>query len=181
MPKKTKSDLCKQFGITPYQLDYAKNKGVNIWSESDLAAHLAKKRPKMPSMAKTQDEPTRDDIAFVDPQTLEMIETEIRKSTDYNHIRMLKEKLASLIMAQKLRIELAESFTADEVKERDSSIGAAMRSAMMRIESELPAQCEGLNASQLKALFRDFCRSILTDLADGQSAFWDDVDKRKMQ
>jgi len=175
MPRKTKNDLCKTHGITLAQLEYAKNKGVNIWSESDLAEHLAKKRPKMPSMEKV----TPEETALVDPQTLEQIENEIRASTDYNHIRMLKEKLSSLIMAQKLRIELAESFTADEVRSRDTGIGAAMRSAMMRIESELPAQCEGLQAAQLKTLFRDFCRSLLTDLADAQSAFWADVEKQK--
>ena len=170
--KKTLAQRADEFGITKDKLNAIKAKGINVWNDDEMEDHL--KTAKTRANFKKSDGETSIESA----QTVDEMEEMIRTSLDYNVIKVMSEKVKGLKLAHAYKMDTAESFTAAEVRERDARIGAAVRQMTMRIESDLPAQCEGLTATQLKRLLRDFAKSLLTDLANMQSDFWDDVAKR---
>jgi hypothetical protein len=162
-----------QFGLTRAQMYHLKEQGCDIWDDESV-----KKYRDLQRLRARPDATSGNESGAV--MTIEDIDAIINNpAADYAQIRTAEKRLQSLIASQKLRREMAESFSADEVKARDTAIGAAMRMAVMRIETDLPGQCEGLTSSKMKPIMRAFATAILNDLADAQSPFWADVEKVK--
>jgi hypothetical protein len=166
----------EELGMTRDVLAKIRGKGVDIYDDEAVKKYRNGQRLRVSSHGKGKDI----DLGFTTPMTLDDIEAIINSpQADYATVRTAKEQLNALLSAQKLRREMAESFSADEVKARDTAIGAAMRMAVMRIETDLPGQCEGLSATKMKGVMRAFATQLLNDLADAQSPFWQNVEKVK--
>jgi hypothetical protein len=173
--KQTLKQRAEELGMTRDVLAKIRGKGVDIYDDEAVKAYRSTQRLRVRSDT-TNAGAAGDETAM----TIEDIDAIINNpASDYAQIRTAKERLASLTASQKLRREMAESFSADEVKARDTAIGAAMRMAMMRIETELPGRCEGLSATKMKGVMRAFTTQILTELADAQSPFWQAAEKAK--
>ncbi len=85
--------------------------------------------------------------------------------------------------AQLAEAKLAEakmdSIPLSTVVERDSKIGVAVRTAVMRIPNDMPGQLEGHAPAQMKNILTDCVRSILEELSDDQSELWTNIEKRR--
>jgi hypothetical protein len=173
--KETVESIAKRHGMTRAAMYHLKENGCDIYDDDDIQAYRNLQRLRVSRASKMAEE-----LPVVDSLTIQQIEDLLTSpNSDYATIRSAKERLSSLHVAQKLRIALAESFSADEVRERDAGIAAAMKMAVMRFETDMPGQCEGLTAMQMKPLMRAFAVKILTDLADAQSPFWDKAEQAK--
>lgn len=177
--KKTMQQRADALGLSVDVLKKMKVKGVNIDDPKAIKDHQNTQRLRVQSTKKNaKDDSEESSIGAA--MTIEDIDAIINNpASDYSQIRTAKERLASLTASQKLRRELAESFSADEVKERDTRIASAVRMAMMRFETDMPGQCEGLTASKMKVVIRVMITQLLTDLSDAQSPFWAEVEKVK--
>lgn len=176
--KETVAQIAERHGMSRDALNKLQKMGCDIRDDAEIKAYRNLQRCRVPSNKKG--DANRQDLPQVEYLTLQEIEQiATTKGVDYSIVRTAREQLTTLTAAQKLRIALAESFSADEVRERDAGIAAAMKMAVMRFETDMPGQCEGLTAMQMKPLMRAFAVKILTDLADAQSPFWDKAEQAK--
>jgi hypothetical protein len=168
--KKTVHQRAEELGTTRDALNKIRSKGVNIWNDEEVKKHRDGQQLRIQFNRK---KPNAESFSATEPLTIADLEKIIvNPASDYTEIKTAKERLICLTASQKLRRELAESFSADEVRVRDQKIATAVQRAMAHLEADLPSRCEGLSASKMKVVMRAFVTQLLTDLSDSQSPFW---------
>jgi hypothetical protein len=90
-----------------------------------------------------------------------------------------KAYLDAQMVEVKLANERMETLPLGEIRERDSAIGVAVRTAIMRIPNDMPGQLEGQDPATMESILMDTCRGILEELSDSQSELWINIQKRQ--
>jgi hypothetical protein len=178
--KQTVKQRAESLGMTRNMLNRVAAKGYDIWSDEAVKACRNNQRLRVQSTpSKAPSTISNSSTVPEPPLTIEDIVAVISNpASDYTEIRTAKERLICLTASQKLRREMAESLTAEEVRESDQRIATAVERAMVQLETDLPSRCEGLSASKMKIVMRAFVTQLLTDLADGKSSFWAESENR---
>jgi hypothetical protein len=175
MPKRTKADLLKVHGITRDQLNAAATKGVNIWSDADLAAHLKTLGSRIAKDAKISKPVAPPDIPFAESpeQTVAEIERLILASEVHDDIKIYKTKLEALKIAANVRELTGDLVPVGQVKASITRVCSAARAELLKLSSDLPPRLEGLPASTMSALIRSSITDILTRLSDETGNLYD--------
>ena len=89
---------------------------------------------------------------------------------------LLCEKLEVQIELEKVKLakEQGRLVSVEDIEERDTRIGAAVRAAMLQLTNDLPPTLAGLTEAQVAKKLVPYTKSILTQLANEQSEFWKD-------
>ena len=172
MPRKTLAMRAQELGITQAVLQNAKSDGINPWRDDEMKPWLAKRRPRVNSKAKVTGPPPGDDKPATSPATIEELEIQVRLAESYDEVKVIKEKIAALLQAQKVRKEEGELLPRREVDERDTRIAAAVKGALLKFCNDVPPMIEGQTASKAQKTIKAQMLGILEQLASDQSEFW---------
>lgn len=170
MPKRTYKQIAEFHGITKDQVDAAKNKGINIYSDKEMVEHLAAVRHRIKPDAQLQDPEASC------AESLEQMEEAIRKARSIDDVKILKEKLTALKTAVQVRRETRELISLGEVNERDVRIAAVAKAGVLKLCNDSAPMCEGLGAAEIHAVLLKQGTLVLEMMADEQSAFWREVE-----
>jgi len=183
MPRKTLKQRAGEFGITIDILNNAKNQGVNVWNDDEMAAWVGNRRPKADSGKSAKVSGIDADIASGDIPTgsIEEIKDALAQATNYSLVKTLKEKLDAMLKIQKLEQESGKLISIEEVDERDVKIGSAIRAGILKLCNDTAPMVEGLDAAKAHAVLTEQGRAILEMLADGTSEFWKDQEEKRNQ
>lgn len=106
-------------------------------------------------------------------QTIEEIKTALAAATDYESAKILSEKLSGLMLAEKLKRQLAELVPVEVAAEGQALIEKAIRAAITQLcSAETAAMLTGLPAAEGHRVLMMRGHEILQKLADEDSAFW---------
>lgn len=183
MPRKTLKQRAAEFGISIDILNNAKNQGVNVWNDGEMAAWVGNRRPKADSGKSGQISATDAEIASGDIPTgsIDEIKDALALATNYSLVKTLKEKLDAMLKIQKLEQESGKLISIEEVDERDVKIGSAIRAGILKLCNDTAPMVEGLDAAKAHAVLTEQGRAILDMLADGTSEFWKDQEEKRNQ
>ena len=170
MPTKTLTARAKELGITRNVLNDARQAGVNHWSDEEMKDWLAKRRPR--AGGKTKPKVEAGPVIDGDEVTVEQLERDVKAASDYNEVRTIKEKIAALLQAQKVRKEEGQLLSRKEVEERDTRIASAVKGALLKFTNDAAPMVEGLNAAKAQKVIKAQMMGILEQLASDQSEFW---------
>lgn len=159
MPKRTQKDICELHAITRDQMNYAKSKGVNIYDDGEMMAHLKGRGGQgvtgvdsaSPSMGHAQ--------------TLEEIEYEVRSATDRATAQLGHEKLKALQAATKVRINEGELIPRGKVREDISRCVTVTRAELMKLPSDYAGRLAGLTESKVQKELRTAITAIMDRLS----------------
>jgi len=145
---------------------------VNVWDDEAMAEAVKNRRVK--SDSKCPSEAAQADAGPVGGEvlTLEDLERELASAVSPQIAQMRKIQISGLREAIKVRVERSELIHVDEVRERDTRIANAVRSAVIKLENDLPPKGVGLDEAKMQKAYRPILREILEMLADDQSEFW---------
>ena len=104
--------------------------------------------------------------------SLEELEQELAAAPTPQIAQMRKIQISGLREGLKYRQEMMSLISLSEVKERDTKIANAVRSALIKLENDLPPKGVGLDEAGMQKAFRPIITGIMGDLADDQSEFW---------
>ena len=183
MPRKTLQQRAAEFGISIDILNNAKNQGVNVWNDEEMAAWVGSRRPKADSGKSGQISGTDAEIASGEIPTgsIDEIKDALARATNYSLVKTLKEKLDAMLKIQKLEQESGKLISIEEVDERDVKIGSAIRAGILKLCNDTAPMVEGLDAAKAHAVLTEQGRAILEMLADGTSEFWRDQEEKRSQ
>lgn len=172
MPTKTLTARAKELGITRNVLNDMRQAGVDIWRDDKARAWLESRRPRVNPTAKVTGPQPGDDKPATSPATIEELEIQVRLAESYDEVKVIKEKIAALLQAQKVRKEEGELIPRREVDERDTRIAAAVKGALLKFCNDVPPMIEGQTASKAQKTIKAQMLGILEQLASDQSEFW---------
>jgi hypothetical protein len=164
-----------QIGVSVVTLQNWKKAGVDVFDDEQVRARLAKSRSLSPDL-KPEWRP-QVEIAIpddVDPTSIdfETFVKEVAQATDKHGAQLAKTKIDALLNAYKLREAAGKYVSRAKVDEDLMRIGAAVKAAMKRMESDLPQMLEGMTAAKIQLAIRSKVDEILTLLADKTSEVW---------
>lgn len=159
MPRRSYAEIGEPHGLTKAQVLNAKTDGVNVYDDAALAEWKRQRRPKADTGA-TLSAGSGDDI------TIEELEREVRRADDYNTVKILKEKIASLHQAQKMRREDRELIPLKEAKEAVIRIVSGLKGRLLKVPSDTAPRVEGLEAAKAEKVIREEIIKAMEDLAD---------------
>lgn len=169
MPRKTQRERAAELGTSVSELQRAKADGVEIWRDEEIKPWLANKRPRSKVAGKPLDIPGNTDAP---EQSLEDLEAAARRATDYTEIKIIKEQIGALQIAQKVRKESGELVSLKQIDERDTRIAAAVKGSLLKLSNDAPPMLEGLPAAKIQKRLKELTMGILDQLANDQSEFW---------
>ena len=158
MPKRTIKDLLKLHGITRDQLDAAKSNGVDIWNDEALKTWSETRRHRIKPGAEISE-----DVGAT--QTLAEIEEAIKRATNIDDVKILKEKVLALKGIVSVQQETRQLVPTSEVREEIVRCVSAARAEMMKITSDLPPRISGLSESAIQKILVDEIKRLLTNLS----------------
>ena len=166
MPRETQEQAAKRLGITRNILQNAKAAGVNWRDDAAMKEWIGTRRPKIKGDAQIETPEDPENI------TIEDLEFQVKAAKDYDSVKILKEKIASLLQAQKVRKEAGDLISRKAVDERDTRIAAAVKGALLKFCNDCPPMIEGLTAAKAQKVIKSQMVGILEQLANDQSEFW---------
>ena len=107
------------------------------------------------------------------PQDERSLKAQALSASDYTEARFFWTKLRSLREAKQIDILDQKHIHRDEVIDDMTKIGHGVKSALLRLQNDLPAALEGLTAPQIQGVIKIKVREILTDLSDSTSRLYD--------
>jgi hypothetical protein len=158
MPKRTIKDLLKIHGVTRDQLNAAKSNGVDIWNDEAVKTWLDTKRHRIKPGAEMSEEVGA-------TQTLAEIEEAIKRATNIDDVKILKEKVLALKGIVSVQQETRQLVPTSEVREEIVRCVSAARAEMMKITSDLPPRISGLSESAIQKILVDEMKRLLTNLS----------------
>ena len=173
MPKKTLASVAAEHGLSRDQLNAARTQGIDPWNPDAVAEWATTRRHRIKPGAKLT--MPADFQPGEDPaQTLEQMEDAIRRATDIDSVKILKEKVGALKIAVQVRQETKELVGVGEVRQSMTKVVSAARGELLKMSADLPPRVEGLSAPQIQRVIRDSVIEILARLADETSALYAD-------
>lgn len=167
MPKRTYKDLEKLHGVSRDQINAAKSQGVDIWNDAACAEHLGSRRHRLKPGATLPPESPE-----AKAQSLEEIEDAIKRATDIDAVKILKEKLAGIKIAVQVRAETRELVPVGEVRQSITRVVSAARSQLLKLSSDVPPKLAGLSEAEMQNIIREEITEILTRLSDETSSLY---------
>ena len=158
MPKRTYKDLVKLHGVTLDQINAAKSNGVDIWNDEAVKVWLETKRHRIKPGAEMSE-----DIGAT--QTLAEIEEAIKRATNIDDVKILKEKVLALKGIVSVQQETRQLVPTSEVREEIVRCVSITRAELMKITSDLPPRISGLSEGAIQKILSEEIRSILTNLS----------------
>jgi len=161
MPKPTLATVCAKHGITKNQLDAARAKGVNVWNDSQMTAHLASRRHRQKPDAKI----SGDSLAAT-ARTLEEMQAALAAAQDAATVKILASKIAGMERAAKAQAFRRDLVPIGEVKESIVKIVSAARGEFLKLTSDLPPQLSGKTPPAIQKILRAAIVAVLTRLSN---------------
>lgn len=161
--KKTISARAEDVGVSRYVITKAKAAGVDVWDDDAIAEYLGSRSRNIQAGAKLKDSTT---------ENIEDLESLVLGANAYEEVRILKEKINALSIAQKMRAAGGQLLSRGEIEERDTRIAAAMKGALLKFANELPPQVEGMAAAKIQKRVKAEVVKMLEQLADETAEFW---------
>lgn len=171
MPRTTIAQACRDRGINRKDWDEARRQGVDPWDRAAMDRWLGNRRPRV-KVTKTPPSERLEVPAVLGEVTVEELENQVKAAVDWQEVRTIKEKITSLLQAQKFKRESGELLSRREVDERDTRIAAAVKASLLKFANDCPAMLEGLDAPKIQKVLKDQVAGVLAQLADDQSEFW---------
>jgi len=98
-------------------------------------------------------------------QTLAEIEEAIKRATNIDDVKILKEKVLALKGIVSVQQETRQLVPTSEVREEIVRCVSAARAEMMKITSDLPPRISGLSESAIQKILVDEMKRLLTNLS----------------
>jgi flagellar biosynthesis/type III secretory pathway protein FliH len=176
MTRKNKLERAGEIGVSMPTLKSWERSGVDIWSDDDVRKKLGRMRnmpphlkPEFQPKASAPITPPGDDPTQID---IETIISQLSAATDKHQAQTVKIQIDGLLNAYKLREAAGKYVAKAKVDEDLLRIGAAVKSAMKRMEADLPQMLEGMTASKIQTVIRDKVDEVLAMLADKTAEVW---------
>ena len=180
MAKQTKMERAGQIGVSYPCLRNWERCGVDIWSDDDVRAKLARMR-NLPPNLKPEFMPTRS--APIEPPgedptqiDIESIIGQLSSVTDKHQAQTVKLQIDGLLNAYKLREAAGKYVARAMVEESLIRIGATFKAALMRLEADLPPMMEGMDPPKMQQTIRDKIDEVLRSLEDEYAKAYDHPD-----
>ena len=105
-------------------------------------------------------------------QSLEELEDAIKRASDIDAVKILKEKLAGIKIAVQVRAETRELVSVGEVRQSITRVVSAARAQLLKLSSDVPPKLAGLNEAEMQTIIREEITEILTRLSDETSSLY---------
>ena len=168
MKKESYPELAKRYGLTIDQVKKLKGDGVDVYDVEAIKEYRSKQRHRINPNA----EIGGDEISETDKQTLASLKNLLLTTRDLETAKIVKEKALAfkgLLAAEK---EEGLVISIQEVEERETKIGSAVKAAFDKMGNDLPGTCAGLDEVGILNAYEKLKMECLTMLADMQSEFW---------
>lgn len=165
MPRRSHKTIAEQAGLSVAQLHAAKESGVNIYKDEELAEWKSQRRPRAGGA-----EEAGGDVF----ECLDDIERAILRAGSYNEAQKLKSQVQALKDLVNTKKAEGDLIPRAKVDERDTRIAAAVKSVLMKFCNEAPPMLEGLPADKVQKVLVKQMTGVLETLADDQQEFWRD-------
>jgi hypothetical protein len=159
MPKPTIASQAKKHGITIDQIKAIAAHGVNVRNDAELLSYMATMNHRI--KPGTEMEGGESCTA----QSLEQIEEAIRKATNINTVKILKEKVMALKGIVSVQQETRELVPTSEVREEIVRCVSAARAEILKITSDLPPRLSGLSETAIQKILVEEMRNLLSNLS----------------
>lgn len=173
MPQTTIAAACRERGIKRNDWNEAKAQGVDPWDRAAMDAWLGSRRHRLADGA-TLSTSSADFVPAGDAMTLEQIEDLIRRATNIDDVKILKEKVLALKGVVAVREETKELIDIGQVRESATRVYSAVRAELLKLPSDCAPRCEGLTAPAIQKLLREEIVAILTRLSDESSKLYEE-------
>ena len=165
MPKRTYKQIAEFHDITRDQVDAAKNKGVNIHSDVEMKRHLKDIRHRIKPGTELPPE-------MGEAQSLEEMEQAIRRATNIDEVKILKEKVLALKGIVAVQVEIGEYIPKGQARESTTRIVSAARGELLKLVADLPPRLAGLSEAPAQKILREEIINVLTRLSDETSKLY---------
>lgn len=162
--KPTFDQLAERYGVSKTTISKWRQLRVDIYDLSAVSRHVATLQKKPPGW-KGGIAPENQPVDFENLDAIENLE----------NARLAKTILEAKRIAFALEVERGRFVDSESVRENGVKIGAAVKAAVLRLESELPPILEGLDAPEIQKQIRTAGDEILRMLADTESDLWNSV------
>ena len=169
MPKPTLKSIYEKHGLTRDKFNAIRAKGVNVYNEAELMEAIGSQRHRLPDDAKLHGNSKAGKA-----QNLEEVEAALMLSNDNNQIKLLKDKLSGLKIAQAIRKESRDLIPVGEVREAATKVISAARGELLKLTSDLPPRLAGLSESKMQTVIRSEIIETLTRLSNEAGALYAD-------
>jgi hypothetical protein len=163
MPKRTHKDICDLHAISRDQLNYAKSKGVNIYSDAEMMAHLKGRGGQ--GVTGIDKQAREKEILQGKAQTLEEIEHEVRSATDRATAQLATEKLKGLKSVTEIRVKNGELIPRGKAREDVMRCCAATKGEFMKLANDYAGKLAGLPEAKIHKELRTAVIAILDGLS----------------
>jgi len=172
------SGLIEFLGIGKARVDQLLQEGVVVKKKRDCydlvssAKNYIRRLQKDRQQEREAFDTPKDDGGTVDPQELQDLITQIKAAKTYNDARTLKTQIDALRSGFLLEVDQGKYAPIATVREAYIRIGAAIKGATLRMESDLPPMLEGLSPAAMQKLIREKVDEVLQVLSEQGSDVW---------
>jgi hypothetical protein len=171
-------EMAEFLGVHKSRVDQLFNEGVVIKSKRNCydliqsAKNYIRRLQKDRQQEREAFDTPKDDGGTVDPQELQDLIAQIKAAKTYNDARTLKTQIDALRSGFMLEVDQGKYAPIATVREAYIRIGAAIKGATLRMESDLPPMLEGLSPAAMQKLIREKVDEVLQVLSEQGSDVW---------
>lgn len=170
MPRTTIAEACRKRKIDRKDWDEAKRQGVDPWDQKAMIDWQSGRRHRLKPGATLPPESPE-----AKAQSLEEIEDAIKRASDIDAVKILKEKLAGIKIAVQVRAETRELVPVGEVRQSITRVVSAARAQLLKLSSDVPPKLAGLTEAEMQVIIREEITEILTRLSNETSELYAEV------
>lgn len=165
MPRTTIAEACRQRGIARQDWDEAKRQGVDPWDRKAFDKWQDGRRHRMKPGTELPPE-------MGEAQSLEEMEQAIRRATNIDEVKILKEKVLALKGIVAVQVEIGEYIPKGQARESTTRIVSAARGELLKLVADLPPRLAGLSEAPAQKILREEIINVLTRLSDETSKLY---------
>ena len=161
--------IAKLHGISLDQVKrLASQKDVDVYNDEEMkkAIDALQKRPGQ-VVELSEGIEARPDLNIDD------IRSQIAAATKLDDIRVLKEKLQSILLCIKIDAEMDKLMPREEVVQQQMRIGVAVQAMMYKMVNEAAPKCSGKDEAGITEELEAMKVEMLASLANMESEFWE--------
>jgi len=163
-------ELSERSGLNQRQLWQYSKDGCNLENDDDVRAFLDT-LDKVPSTVKASFYTSKRNSAHFDDtdRDVESLKKELLLTRDKNEAAVIKTQLEALKIATQLEVLNNNLISIPEVENAMVKIGSSIRSMILKMQSELPPQLNGMAPPEIQKKLNEYGVKMLSELSNWES------------
>ena len=177
------AQLCRLFNLTSARVGQLAKDGIIFKTGRNKYDLWRSIRGYIEFLQKSKYAASGDDAksGITDAQAIELegLIEQVKSARTYNDARTLKLQIEALRSGFALEVDQMKHVSKSTVEEALMKIGAAVRSAIVRMEADLPPMLDGASPATMQRIIREKTDEVMTSLADAANEVWTDEEEEE--